>query len=395
MLALRPWRALVHFNEEAGQALSHRCFATRLVQCERVGRCWQISSHGRCRNSHGIISNGHLSPSGYHKVMLQGYCFYVHRLVALAFLGSPDPVAWQVHHTDSNRSNNHVDNLEYVTPAQNVSLSYSSPARGNPGRRLSMPVMWRAVGSQYWQTSPSMVAAAMETGVSTSSVSRSCKCNISVMGLEFCFAKLAEDDEVEGEVWKQMLDPKTGSVVPGRMVSSFGRVQMQNGRKSSGYQVKQGYAYTPLNSRIESIHRLVAFAFWGPPPTGQHIQVNHRDHDRSNNSVGNLEYVTPSENVSHSYRSETKRQLTSNVKPVESRPNIGSGEWTWHLSIADAARVCGVSRALVRFHAQNNRSHAGKFEFRFAQVESSKDRPGEEWRDVDVAAHLQERSLRR
>ncbi len=394
MLALRRWRVLVHCKC-AWQALGHICFSVRQLQSERVDRCWQISSHGRYRNSHGIVSTGYLGQSGYHKVVLQGYCFYVHRLVALAFLGSPDPVAWQVHHKDGNRSNNHVDNLQYVTPSQNIRLSYVSPTRGDSGRTLSKPVTWRAVGSQYWNTSPSMTAAAKETGVSIRSVSRSCKWNKSVMGLEFCLARLAEEEEVEGEVWKQMLDPRTGAVVPGRMVSSFGRVQMQNGRKSSGHQAKQGYAYTALNSRLESVHRLVAFAFLGPPPTGKHIHVNHTDHDRSNNAVDNLEYATPSENVSHTYRRDTERKPTGNVKPVESRPNIGSGEWTWHSSITNAARVCGVSRTLVRLHALNSRSHAGKFEFRFAQVESSKDGPGEEWRDVDVAAHLQERLLRR
>ena len=47
-------------------------------------------------------------------------------------------------------------------------------------------------------------------------------------------------------------------------------------------------------------HRLVADAFLGPIPDG--IQVNHKDGDKENCHVSNLEIVTNSENRIHSYR---------------------------------------------------------------------------------------------
>lgn len=394
MQALLRWRFVVH-SRNTWQALNHSCFSSTVLQSEGIQKCWQISSHGRCCNLYGIVSSGYRSPSGYHAVHIQGQHFYVHRLVAVAFLGFPDPLAWQVHHKDSNKSNNHVENLEYVTPAQNVSLSYSNPTRGSAGRGLSMPVMWRAVGSQSWQTSPSMVVAARHAGVSIASLHKSCYENIPVRGFEFCLAKLAEQEPVEGEVWRQMLDPRTGTAVPGRMVSSFGRLHFANGRISTGHQGENGYHTTKVSSRVEYLHRLVTFAFLGPPPTQKHIHVNHKDYDKSNNAVDNLEYVTASENVLHSHANPMGRQPTSNAKPIESRPNMGSGEWTWHASIGSAARARGVSQRLVATHAANSRSHAAEFEFRFAESESTKNRPGEEWRDVDVMAHLQERLLRR
>lgn len=394
MQALLQWRFVVH-SRNTWQALSYSCFSSKVLQSEGIKKCWQISSHGRCRSLYGIVSTGHRSSCGYHKVIIQGQPFYVHRLVAVAFLGSPDPLAWQVHHKDGDKSNNHVGNLEYVTPRQNMCFSFASGTRGNSGRRLSRPVMWRAVGSQSWQTSPSMVEAARHTGVSQPSVRKSCDENIPVRGFEFCLTRLAEQEPVEGEVWRQMLDPRTGTAVPGRMVSSFGRLHFANGRISAGHQVKNGYHRAKVSSRLELLHRLVAFAFLGPPPTQQHIYVNHRDYDKSNNAVNNLEYVTASENAIHSHANAARRRPTSNVKPVESRPNIGSGEWTWHASIRSAARARGVSQELVRTRALNSHSHRGKFEFRFAESESTKNRPGEEWRDVDVTAHLQERLLRR
>ena len=394
MQALLQWRFVVP-SRNTWKAWNHSCFSSTVLQSEGIKNCWQVSSHGRCRNLYGVVSSGCRKQSGYHEAQIQGQHFFVHRLVAVAFLGVPDPLAWQVHHKDSNKSNNHVENLEYVTPAQNVSLSYSNPTRGSAGRGLSMPVMWRAVGSQSWQKSPSMVEAARHAGVSMTSVRKSCSENIPVRGFEFCFANLAEQDPVEGEVWRQMLDPRTGTAVPGRMVSSFGRLHFANGRISTGHQGENGYHITKVSSRLELLHRLVAFAFLGPPPTQQHIYVNHKDYNKGNNAVDNLEYVTASENLLHSFGNPVGRQPTSNVKPVESRPNIGSGEWTCHASIRSAARARGVSHTLVAMHASNSRSHAGKFEFRFAESESTKNRPGEEWRDVDIMAHLQERLLRR
>lgn len=51
-----------------------------------------------------------------------------------------------------------------------------------------------------------------------------------------------------------------------------------------------------------SVHSLVAEAFIGPRPEG--LQVNHKDENKLNNQVENLEYVTPKENSNHGTRTE-------------------------------------------------------------------------------------------
>lgn len=76
------------------------------------------------------------------------------------------------------------------------------------------------------------------------------------------------------------------------------------GRSLGKYTAGSGYKSVVLSVdgvyHREYIHRLVAKAFI-PNPYGK-PEVNHIDGDKTNNCVGNLEWVTKSENGLHSYR---------------------------------------------------------------------------------------------
>lgn len=53
--------------------------------------------------------------------------------------------------------------------------------------------------------------------------------------------------------------------------------------------------------KLEKIHRLVATAFIPKPSDEDVWQVNHKDGDKLNNVVDNLEWITAAENMKHSW----------------------------------------------------------------------------------------------
>ena len=77
-----------------------------------------------------------------------------------------------------------------------------------------------------------------------------------------------------------------------------------------------GYLYTGLRKngkkRSYEIHRLVAIAYIPNPENLP--EVNHKDENKSNNHVSNLEWVTHKENVNHGTRNA--RMAARQSKPV-------------------------------------------------------------------------------
>lgn len=86
-------------------------------------------------------------------------------------------------------------------------------------------------------------------------------------------------------------------------VDDKGIVYNKSGKQIRPERTRNGYLRVSLSNESEKhkhflIHRLVAEAFV-PNPENK-AQVNHRDKNRANNCVENLEWVTPLENLNYS-----------------------------------------------------------------------------------------------
>ena len=96
-------------------------------------------------------------------------------------------------------------------------------------------------------------------------------------------------------------------------VSNLGRVRSNKCGKSRILKQSvegSGYNYVGLmfgkKVKIKKVHKLVAVAFLNHTPNGHEMVVDHIDNNKSNNTLTNLQIITPRENSSKEKRGISK-----------------------------------------------------------------------------------------
>lgn len=97
------------------------------------------------------------------------------------------------------------------------------------------------------------------------------------------------------------------SIENGYFVSPAGNIYNRHGHLMSPAVNRDGYLCTVLNGKSQRVHRVIAESFI---PNSQHLPcVNHKDGNKQNNSVVNLEWCTHSENTIHAYYNGLERKM--------------------------------------------------------------------------------------
>ena len=119
---------------------------------------------------------------------------------------------------------------------------------------------------------------------------------------------------------------------------------LRGGRNSKGYLTVSLYdGSSPKKPKSFLVHRLVAGAYLGPSD----LQINHKDGDKTNNAVSNLEYVTCKENVRHAINVLGKDQFGTNSPRCKLSPEAVKDILASNLSNAEMGRKHNVHSSYV------------------------------------------------
>ncbi len=124
-----------------------------------------------------------------------------------------------------------------------------------------------------------------------------------------------------------------------------------------------GYMAVSLSRKSHKVHRLVAIAFIDNP--NNYTCVNHKDEDKTNNNVENLEWCTHKYN--NNYGTRNKRISQNSGRKIVQYDLNGNAVKTWK-SIADAARYYGVERTTICGCCANRQHTSCGYIWKYADV---------------------------
>ena len=213
---------------------------------------YEASNEGNIRNTKTkyVLKPYHV-PNGYSQVRLSlgrtadFVVRRIHRLVAEAWIPNPGNKP-TVNHKNRDHHDNRVENLEWMSHAEQSDHLHSTTDKKQVVRRTQKAI----IPNEEWKT---------VEGFTTYLVSN--------------YGRVKRVDQA--------------NILQGHTKSVYDQVKIWNDELKK-YQTKY-------------IHKLVAYAFL--QNYDEKLIVNHKDGNKKNNHVDNLEYISQSENIVHAYES--------------------------------------------------------------------------------------------
>lgn len=271
---------------------------------------YEVSTYGNIRNTktHKLLSLCDKG-DGYLYVTIYNGTKYVnrsiHTLVAQSFLVNNENKT-TVNHIDKNQKNNRVTNLEWATHSEQI--NHRIALSGVPmikGRKIiKHDISTGEKLGEYTSIKAALDSVNEEKNGYTWKILNHME---DAYGFKWTF-----DDNMSGEIWKSI--PESICYNFGYSVSNLGRIKNNIGKILEGHITKRGYISVKIQNKAFFVHRIVATVFLGN--IGEDYVVNHKDGNKSNNILENLEIVTQSQNIQHAY--DTKLiEKTNKVKVIQ------------------------------------------------------------------------------
>lgn len=297
-----------------------------------------------------------VSKAGYHSYGMndkKAFSQQAHRLVAHAFL--PNPLQHPtVDHIDCDPRNNRLDNLRWATHTEQANNKTGYIASTMPlGLYIGDELIATYASREEFEITHDISLRNRPTGLRGQSLDSN--------GLVGHILRAISGNNLSSEEWRALISPNK-PLRDGYMVSNLGRVKLIR-RKTYGFDTSDGYKYVALQKKDATtfttmlVHRLVAYVFLGIPENYANLVVNHKDGNKTNNVVTNLEWATYSENTQHSANVVNTHVL----RPVASYDQRSGKLIQTYASIKKAADDVGKTASSIQAAAQKGGLIADRF----------------------------------
>ena len=295
--------------------------------------------------------------------------FKIHRLVALAFIPNPEN-KHTVNHKDKNKCNNNLENLEWMTmEEQTQHRSNGLVYKSNKNK----PIIRLNLNDEILDNYNSIEDAgqwAFENKLTKNSHNGRNAIGNCVNGLSnkaYGFKwKYTEKNDLESEEWREidfkkifieniLIDKKY-------YVSNLGRFKNSYGTIMDNYKTNEnGYIRVYIHKKTFALHRLVAITFLENPENKE--TVNHKDGNKLNNNINNLEFATNKEQQIHKFEIGLGNNFTRKIKQYDLEFN----EIKTFNSIVEASKELNIGKGGINATCLYKQKHSGGFVFRYLE----------------------------
>jgi hypothetical protein len=283
----------------------------------------------------------------------------VSTLIAETFLVKPinsSIFSLQVGHQDGNPLNNSLPNLKWETPAENMQhahktglIVYEKGGKHFNAKKIIQLTM-DGIMIKNWN---SVTEAAQELKIRQENIATCARGKkMSAGGFKWKYTTEFKSDGIvnPNEIWRNI--PHTNDEY---QVSNLGRIRSVNRtvKRTDGFDVKykskilrqsilNGYCSILLSGIKKRffVHIIVAEVFIGKRPSIKYI-VDHKDDDKKNNKVINLQWITRQENIQKAYNTNVASQKKGgehySSQPIDQFEKNGKFIKTWDCT-ADVCR---------------------------------------------------------
>jgi hypothetical protein len=135
------------------------------------------------------------------------------------------------------------------------------------------------------------------------------------------------------------------------------------------------------------VYHLVLISFFPHIPRNNRV-CDHIDENRLNNCVNNLQWLSRSANSTKSLNLRPRNHAPATSKPVEQWSKDRATFIAKYNSAREAARITHISQGGISNCAVGRNHSAGGFFWKFEEVESQYDLPGEQWATNDTLRNM-------